>query len=329
MRIMLARLALTLAALLGGAAITLRGSAFADDPTVALSSMYLTPGSSAPLSVHVEGMTDCASSAVVVSLMFPQPTERGYGPTEKGAIVSPTELTVDSSGSFEASLAAPGTFPGNWHGYVAVQGSCVEFGPARFLARVFVRVPLTSDVADELGVDAPSDATVLLIPSAEVRLIPVLGGETYRTPYEKLGSIRAFDVDSKSTCTAAAATDTNVLSSGGDIVIQIPKDSACARAGATTGLTVTNSDIDLLTRARPEPGWVTPVLLQWPAPDASESDETPAAGPGAPLAGTGADAPQGSSGQDGSHLWPTTLVLACLFVLVVGATVCCRRARRG
>lgn len=301
-----------------------RAQVLDDSGSVQLSHNAIAPGGADPIVVAGSDYRGCASATVTISLLFPRPYERGYS-LEGATEYSPVEVQLDASGNFRAELQVPPDFPGNWHGLIAMRGSCVLVtSQTRYLASLPVIVPVDSPKARELGIASSPGA--LIIPAPEIQRFPVLPPDDGVSPYEAIGPFSAVEVGTGRVCASADPADSANLTPAGDLRLPFDADDpACSNSEARFQLRSGTAGVLLLEEATYRPGWVTPIRLTWPPPDTGAATGTPTptrpAAPGAPATGA-----RPAPIEHGGH-FPASWLAAGLGLLLVALPIGLRARR--
>jgi hypothetical protein len=264
-----------------------------------------------PVVVSGTGLASCAGSTVSASLIFPTADDSGNRqPVSEATRINTVVASVDGSGSFEAAVAAPGSFPGAWLGYVVVEDDCIDVTVKRLLANVHVSVLLGSDAAQQFGI-SQEEGAVLVVPADDIRDYPIMVDDPVKDPYVKLAPFVAVASDG-SECGRAEADDRN---SNGDVLI--PLSAECSVEGTVVGLKVLSSGLLLNTQITVHEGQASGVRMVFPPPQAAS--ETPVPAP--PSAGNAAAQITADSPADAT-LWLVAFALGCAATV---ATMALRR----
>ncbi len=231
-------------------------------------------GSVEPVLVSQTHLTTCASSEVTVSLIFPGPPRAGYNRIDEAPRLSARTVRVDAEGAVATSLDVPAEYPGAWLGYVAMEGACVTAARQQLLASVRVAVPLGTQAARDLGIDAEV-GSVVVIPAEAVATYPIMVDDPEKGPYKHFAPVRLVDAAGN---VCAEARDPSV-DAAGDIVVVVP-DGAC---GEVASLVVGPRSVTLVDKAILRAGYAVGMPITWPPPS-SGGPLPPAVGSGAPTA---------------------------------------------
>jgi len=245
-----------------------------EDGSVSVSGNVLAVGSADRLAVHGSGFASCAGQGVTISLLVPLAPAPGVNRIDDAPRLNSQAVSVDGSGSFTAELTAPSDFPGDWIGYVAMEGQCVVTAKQRLLSEVRIAVRLGSPVGTQLGLADSGEAIV--IPATAIQVYPIMPDDPQKDPYAHFTPARVIN-SAGADCSDGSTSERNPR---GDLVISI--DSA--RCPSAEAVVVGPKQVSLLD---------PPVILKdhavgqpvaWPPPGSGTRD--PGAVPAPPAVGS-------------------------------------------
>lgn len=290
-----------------------------DDVTVTPSVVVL--GRDRQLAVNGRGFGDCTGS-FDLSLRI---DDTWHG-NEPGVLMGSASTTIGPDGALKAVIPIGDAFPGNWTGFVIMEGGCL--GEARRLfGPVALAVPATGQAAASAGISAPAGAE-----GAAGFLVPASFIESAFVPPDKPGATAAGEFHHLSAWVAGvlcATTPATERERSGDLVVYVglpDQPATCSTPGATVHLSAGADDTPLLNGLRALPGVVQSLrpLYSPPGTGAGPADAT-----GNPASSPAVNPAQTGSGGDSSLPWaPIALVAGVAVVAGGGAAFAVRRRRK-
>ncbi len=270
------------------------------------------------VAVNGSGFSDCQGK-FTLSLLIDDTWRR----SEPGALMGSATAEIGPDGKLNAVLPVDSGFPGDWTGYVVMEGGCMG-DQRRLFGPVALAVEASGAALEDTGTAVPdgsSRAAGFLIPAAFVDsafVSPDKAGATAETEFDHLSA----SVGGTLCYTANVAAGGREKS--GDVVVWVglPGQPDACRTGAKVRLTAGKANSELLNELTPRPGVIQSLrpVYSPPGTGANPDDESVAR-----TTASGGEQDEGSGRPWGA----IGAVLAGVAAVTVGAAVAASRWRRG